>query len=104
MFLLGTMPDAVILCINYDDDVDYVIRTIKVIENLSNCKVIAICVFPFQYSSGWNRMNQKYSHIDNIKEIGEAIQKAVHIPVFSLNDENIDPIYAKVIDFFEERD
>lgn len=40
-FLLGTQPDAVILCINPFDEMDYIMRTKLFIESSVDCKVVA---------------------------------------------------------------
>jgi hypothetical protein len=45
-FLLGTRPDAVILCINPHDQLDDIKRTASGIEALGKCKVIACSLFP----------------------------------------------------------
>lgn len=45
-FLVGTIPDAVVLCVNCFDSVKYIEKTIKFIESSGNAKVIALVVFP----------------------------------------------------------
>ena len=50
--LLASLPDAIILCINYEDDNEYVNRTINFIESISATKVIAISIFAFKKSTG----------------------------------------------------
>jgi hypothetical protein len=45
-FLLGTWPDYAILCVNIFDSIDYVLRTIRVIENAIICKVGSCAVIP----------------------------------------------------------
>lgn len=52
-FLLGTQPDAVILCINPYDEIDLIRRTIVFIEASVNCKVIALVVFPMDLKNDW---------------------------------------------------
>lgn len=47
--LYATLPDAVILCINPTDEIDFVKRTINFIESIANCKVIALIMYPFHY-------------------------------------------------------
>lgn len=46
--LLASLPDAVILCVNYEDDKEYIRRTINFIEGISATKVIAISIFVFK--------------------------------------------------------
>lgn len=44
-FLMGTQPDAVILCVNPFDDDDYIFRTINFLEASVNCKVMRCVCF-----------------------------------------------------------
>jgi len=45
-FLQGTLPDCVFLCINPDDEIDYINRTIAYIESYVDTKVIGLFLFP----------------------------------------------------------
>ncbi|MGQ8872608.1 S8 family serine peptidase [Paenibacillus sp. TSA_86.1] len=47
-FLLGSEPDAIILCVNPNDDLTYINRTINYLENYIETKVIAISIFPVE--------------------------------------------------------
>lgn len=46
-FLLGTCPDIVVLCINGNDSLSLIQRTIKFIESSIDCKIIAFVLFPY---------------------------------------------------------
>lgn len=52
--LLGAQPDAVVLCINYYDSTDYILRTIHTIEALANCTVIALVMHPMRLKDDWS--------------------------------------------------
>ena len=52
-FLLGTQPDAVILCINPFDEMDYIMRTKLFIESSVDCKVVAFVMFPMDIKDDW---------------------------------------------------
>lgn len=45
--LFASEPDAIILAVNYTDNVAYVSRTIKILELYYGCKVLALVLFPF---------------------------------------------------------
>ncbi|WP_219845157.1 DUF1611 domain-containing protein, partial [Paenibacillus sp. MYb63] len=47
-FLLGSEPDAIILCVNPNDNLTYINRTINYLENYIETKVIAISIFPVE--------------------------------------------------------
>ena len=52
-FLMATCPDCVVLCTNPYDDLQYVARTISVIEGLVDSSVSAIAMFPLGFKSAW---------------------------------------------------
>lgn len=90
-FLCGVNPDVVILCINYHDEIDYIIRTINGIEAVGNCCVVALCMFPKGYLNDWDLMNDKKEKIDNhlldIKK--ESIEERLGYPVFILGRKDV---------------
>ena len=47
--LLGANPDAIILCFNYFDSVDYIKKTIRAIEGTDSGKVIALYMSALEY-------------------------------------------------------
>lgn len=64
IFLMGIQPDAVILCINPQDDIRYVINTIKYIEGVTSCQVIGLVLFPMMLSNDWKGMFQLKTKIN----------------------------------------
>lgn len=49
-FLFGLHPDRVVLCANLFDDLEYIDRTVRSIEALVPCKVIAVVLFPMTFA------------------------------------------------------
>ncbi len=100
-FLLGTLPDAVILCINPYDSIEYVNKTISFIESITEGKVIALMVFPQDLKNveqgifgGFKKMSlEKYGYI----------QEKFNLPVFKLGDkEDLDSLVRLSINYFME--
>lgn len=58
-FLYATMPDGVILMCNPQDDINYINRSIQVIEGMIKTKVFMLAIYPFFVES---------DHIINIKK------------------------------------
>ena len=59
IFPMGTNPILqAILCINPQDDLRYVINTIKYIEGVTSCQVIGLVLFPMMLSNDWKGMFQ----------------------------------------------
>lgn len=100
-FLLALQPDAVLLCVNCSDDIEYIKRTILVIENIIKAKVIGLVIFPLGYSTGWKQQNDKFDEIpyNILTEIKKKYKIALGIETFVLN-KDIDKIFKQVLDFY----
>ena len=103
-FFQGTNPDAVVLVVNAYDEPEYVGRTISYLQSGENTKVIALVIFPMDIDEHWRGMNYK-KHKLSYEEFLEKKQKFVSfgLPIFLLgNDEDMEQLFAELIDFFEE--
>ena len=102
-FLFGTLPDCVILCVNYHDEIEYIGRTIKAIESLADCTVISLCLFPLGYVSEWDLMMDNKINIseeDLNKKCKELID-LFNIPVVTLSKNNAAKNLTKyIINYF----
>ena len=104
-FLMGTQPDAVILCINPFDDDDYLHRSINVLEAAVNCKVIALCMFPMDQKNDWTGLyGQKVElSIDKYQLLKTKFAEKYKIPIYLLNNESdMDMLFEQVISYFSE--
>jgi uncharacterized NAD-dependent epimerase/dehydratase family protein len=104
-FLLGTNPDAVILCVNYHDKIADIKRTILGIEALARCKVIAVSLFPLGYKNDWDIVRGVKSYIEDatLNEFKGKITDVLSIPCFILNEEKgTESLYQTTIDFFSK--
>lgn len=102
-FLLGTQPDAVILCINPYDGIDYILRTIKFIESSIECRVIALVIFPMQLKNDWSSIyNSKEPLTDEeYLEIHHRLVDTFSLPVYLLgNDQDMTTLMEHIISFF----
>ena len=103
LFLMGTNPDAVILCINPFDDIGYIERTIKFIESSVECDVIALVIFPMDIKDDWAGIYGTKQPLSNEKYIiiKEQLYNRFNIPVFKLGDDNnMANLAEKVINYF----
>ena len=104
-FLMGTQPDAVVLCINPYDEFDYIARSICFLESSVACKVIALCVYPMNLKKDWTSLYNRKKMLEE-KEyqlLKDALQIRFSIPVYRLGDElDITNIFNDIIDFFTE--
>ncbi len=104
--LIAFEPDCVILCVNYDDDYEYIKRTILVLENYYMTTVLAIVVFPFYRDREWN-VNHKYNErisMSQEEEIKGRLNAQFGIETFiNGNSDEMDKLYETCISFFEEK-
>ncbi len=103
IFLLGTNPDAVILCVNIQDDISYIKRTIAVIENLNYCQVIAIVVSPLLFAGdfGMIRQRKECATLEQIQQFVEQLNEELCSPIFSLADSSdMEQLFQLCLDYF----
>lgn len=102
-FLMATNPDAVVLCINYYDEINYIRRSINVIEQLGECKVLGLVVFPMIPEQTWKRMYGKRRKIrgTEAEEIKTMIIRSTGKNAYILGDSNdMKELMNKIIGFF----
>lgn len=99
--LMAINPDAVVLCINYDDDINYVERTMKYIESINVCKVLCFCMLPVKYSQKVRVVQKIELTEEEMCNRKKEIKKLFGLELFILGDKyEMDMLYQKVIDFF----
>ena len=98
--LLGALPDACILCVNYTDTTDYIKRTICYIDSLTETQTIALCISSFGNNVKWTVLGTSEESVDKtlLKERKAELEHELNIPVFLYDD--ISGLYQCVIDFF----
>ncbi len=104
-FLMGTQPDAVIICVNPYDELDYIERSIRFLESSVDCKVIAMCVYPMDLKKDWTSMYNRKEQLEKMKSLHlkELLQEHFLIPVYRLGNENeMANIFDDVIAFFSK--
>lgn len=102
-FLIATQPDAVLLCINYDDEYDYVLRTIKFIEGAVQCKVIALVLFPMKLKNNWSGIYSQKEIVGDQEYVNKSAEliKIFQLPVYKLGEElEMDKLTTRIIDYF----
>lgn len=101
--LLGSMPDAVLLCVNAFDDVEYIQRTINTIESVSYAKVLALGLYPLSKKTDYILSKRELISDLDIMNIKEKLKSCFSRPVFTIGDEcEMNSIYDFVIKWFSE--
>lgn len=103
-FALGTKPDAIIMCINYHDEVSYIKNSMYALMGLTDATIVALVMYPLTYSNDWNGVygNAKYKiSYDEFEQRANILHKEFQIPVFLLGDErHTNDLSQVIIDFF----
>ena len=104
-FLLGTQPDATVLCVNPFDEMEYIERTIGYLESAIESQVIALVLYPMDISNKWSGIYGRRVRVDDarIRSIEDAVQKRFHLPLYCLGrEEDMVELMSTVVDFFAE--
>lgn len=101
-YLLGMNPDGIIYCVNIYDDIDYIKRSIDAMENLVECKVIALAVSSLGFDSQWNQLNNRKKVVDSskIEKFKKDVFERLHIQSFTIGTQEIEQLYDVCIDYF----
>lgn len=102
-FLLGTEPDAIILCINPYDEVTYIKKTIDYLQSYINTKVVAFSLYPRQRDFEWSIGGSLSKIIDHneLKYRKDFYCHKLGVPCFILGDDlELESLIDHVTDFF----
>lgn len=103
-FLIGTQPDAVILCVNPYDETEYIRRTIVFIEScVNNCEVIALVIFPMDISDNWAGIYGTKKPLSEQKylQIKTSLYEQFHIPIFKLGvEKDMEKLSQNILNYF----
>ena len=105
VFLLGINPDAVILCVNTYDSIEYIQRTINVIENLVNCPVISLAVSVMGFPSDIYIANQKKVPLEreHLVKFSHSLEQQLNKKTYIIGDfEQTRQLYFECINFFSD--
>lgn len=99
--LLASEPDAIVLCVNPQDEFEYILRTIEYLKNYMQTSVIALCLFPFKREVEWNINVQNLKRLDSyaLSRTKKHMHQYFNIPVY-INGEENNELAKECIDFF----
>lgn len=98
-FAMGINPDAIILCVNYYDEIDYIQNTVYTLKGLTSAKVIAFVMYPMTYINDWSSLKRTITY-EEYFEKSNMIRDYFGIPVYLLGDDSNKDLCQVIIDFF----
>jgi hypothetical protein len=89
-FLLATAPDCFILCINLNDELLYIKRTIIYLESLFGGKVLALATLPLDHAQKWSVISNKKIIIpkEEVRLKISQIKNFLSLDVYDISDED----------------
>lgn len=86
-YLIAVNADAALLCVNENDDIYYIKRTIDVIEGMTQTKVLCLIVFPFEFNNNWRGLTEKVTRISQkrLEDSSAKMMSLFKLPVFILD-------------------
>lgn len=103
--LMGTDPDIMVLCINYNDSLDYIDRTLSYLKAVTNVSYYVLGLFPFEKKYGWNDLTENsYIRIPEylIEQRKIVIEKKFHCKVYNIADEGeLSLLYEGIINYLK---
>lgn len=103
MFIQGTLPDTVILCVNTYDEIEFITRTIQFINASVEAEIIAIVIFPMtlrneQLGVYGGRVQMEEEQLKNKKE---EISGITNVPSFILgNMDEMNKLVDTIIKYY----
>lgn len=103
-FILGTMPDGVILSFSADDDLDYIEQAIKLIEALTSSKVFLLALYAFRTEYDYVINSSKVRLNDEeIECIRNRVKERLKIEVVVSGEEKYDEvIFEEIVKYYCE--
>ena len=103
--LIAFEPDACILCVNYNDDIEYIHRTIQILKNYYLTTVIALVIFPFSKKYQWNigNIDKEEITLEDENKIKKTFNDIFKIQTYiNGRKTDMDQLYNKCIEKFSE--
>ena len=102
-YLLGTLPELIVLCINPYDNDTYIRRTINFIENSIETKVFALVLFPMNVRQDWQSIYGTKYHMseEELDQKKKTIETNLEIDTYILDrEEDIDQLFERIVSYF----
>lgn len=97
-YILGTMPDGIILSFSVDDDLDYIEQTIKLIEALTSSKVFLLALYAFKTEYDYVINSSKVRLDDReIEKIRKSVKDRLGLRVIVSGEEKYDEVLLEEI-------
>lgn len=104
-FLLGTLPDFQILCINPHDDLEYVQRSIEFLNSVDEGEVCAIAIFPMRAVVTLSGIGYKMEQINvqDMQMLKKELASYFNVPIYEIgNKSDLSLLCEQIVNYFSE--
>lgn len=98
-YLLSTLSDVYVLCVNWFDDLSLIERSINFVESICTARIIFLCLSPLKnLSNGVLSQNIEYLSDLEIKSIVSRLEKKFNLTVIIAGERSQDEIIYQTIE------
>ena len=99
-FIVAAMADVAILCVNVDDEIEYIRRTIASIYGMAGTKVICIGIYPLKYKSNWGFISnvKENATTEDIQIMQDVIKKELRLNSYVIDEKYVDCFSNEIFD------
>lgn len=102
LYLNGVCPDAILIVINIDDSIEYILQTINYCNSITEGEVIGLVISPLHQYGRWSIIGGEFQNVsdEECEEYQVMLKSRFKLPVF--NFQEIDKICERIIGYFQE--
>ncbi len=102
LYLNGVCPDAILIVINIDDSIEYILQTISYCNSITEGEVIGLVISPLQQHGRWSVIGGEFQNVS--PEESDIFRVKLNnwcaLPVFTFQE--IDELCEGIIQYFRE--
>lgn len=101
--ILGSQPDAYVLCVNTTDELEYIERTIRFLTSVTSARVISFAVFPLIYKNEEGFLTNVLGRAEDfrIQQFIGKLENVFGIHAYSMDDPKLlENLKSEIITFF----
>ena len=99
---MGTNPDAIVLCVNDYDSIEYISRCVNALTTVMDCKIIAFAISPLTIHNEWQRVNRVrvLANKNKLDIFKKDLKKLFGVNSYIIGTDEIKNLYDECLNFF----
>lgn len=102
LYLNGVCPDAILIVVNIDDDIEYILQTINYCNSITEGEVIGLVISPLHQRGRWSVIGGEFENVstEDCDMYRIMLNNRFGLPVFTFQE--INEICERIIMYFQE--